>query len=130
MPRAYTIATAALVLNVPTKWLDNTLSHFRITGVIQHRQGIARRITLVGLLHISVAHSLASKLGTTVANAVRLALQLSEAGGVIEVAEGIRVHADLERLKGAVLERLEQAVEIAPTPRRGRPPKNKTGRLD
>jgi hypothetical protein len=42
----------------------------------------------------------------------------------------LKVEIDLQSFQTALLERLESAVEIAPIPRRGRPPANKTGRLD
>jgi hypothetical protein len=46
MARVYTIATAALALNISTKWLDNILSHNKILGVRQNRQGVARRFSI------------------------------------------------------------------------------------
>jgi hypothetical protein len=45
-------------------------------------------------------------------------------------SQGLIVALDLSRLQTVLLGRLENAVEIAPIPKRGRPPKNKTGRLD
>ena len=62
MARAYTIATAALTLGMSIKWLDNTLSHIRIPGVQQERQGVARRITIDGLLVLTVATLLINEL--------------------------------------------------------------------
>jgi hypothetical protein len=44
--------------------------------------------------------------------------------------QGLTIQIDLPAFQNSLLERLERAVEIAPTPRRGRPPANKTGRLD
>ena len=54
MARAYTIATAALTLGIPPKWLDNILSHIKIPGVRQEKQGVARHITIDGLLILSI----------------------------------------------------------------------------
>ena len=50
MARAYTVGTAALALDVPTKWLDNVLSHHSVPGVVQERQGVSRKVSLEGVL--------------------------------------------------------------------------------
>ena len=130
MPRAYTIATAALTLEMPAKWLDNTLSHIKIPGVRQEKQGVARRITIDGLLILSIAALLISDLGIPLSRAARMAETLANNNGLYTSPRGVRIHLDLEGLKFKLLERLEHAVEVAPIPKRGRPPKNKTGRLD
>ena len=130
MARAYTIATAALTLEMPIKWLDNTLSHIRVPGVQQERQGVARRITIDGLLTLAVAIVLTSELGLPLAHAIEMAGQLTASGGRYTSRGGMSLQLNLEELKASLLERLENAVEMAPVPRRGRPPGNKTGRLD
>jgi len=129
MPRAYTVATAALVLGVPIKWLDNLLSHFSLQGIVQERQGVARRITIEGMLQLYLVHSLSSELGTTIVVATQVAQKLA-ADGLVELSNGITIRADRDALRAELVDRLEHAVEVAPVPRRGRPPKNKTGRLD
>lgn len=129
MARAYTIATAALTLGMPTKWLDNTLSHIRVAGVRQERQGVARRITIDGLLILAVAALLINELGIPLAAAIELAEKLASNGGQYLSPEGVNLQLNLEKLTASLLERLENAVEIAPVPRRGRPPRTKTGRL-
>ena len=130
MARAYTIATAALTLEMSMKWLDNTLSHIRVPGVQQERQGVARRITIDGLLTLAVATMLNSELGIPLARAIELAGQVTASGGRYASLRGVSLQLNLEELKAGLLERLESAVEMAPVPRRGRPPENKTGRLD
>jgi len=129
MPRAYTVATAALVLGVPVKWLDNVLSHFSLQGIVQERQGVARRITIEGMLQLYLVHSLSSELGTTIVVATQVAQKLA-ADGLVELSNGITIRAGRDALRAELVDRLEHAVEVAPVPRRGRPPKNKTGRLD
>ena len=129
MPRAYTVATAALVLGVPIKWLNNVLSHFSLQGIVQERQGVARRITIEGMLQLYLVHSLSSELGTTIVVATQVAQKLA-ADGLVELSNGITIRAGRDALRAELVDRLEHAVEIAPVPRRGRPPKNKTGRLD
>jgi hypothetical protein len=130
MPRAYTVATAALTLEMPAKWLDNTLSHIKIPGVLQEKQGVARRITIDGLLTLSIAALLIDQLGVSLSRAARMAETLASNNGLYTSPGGVDIRLDLEGLKSKLLERLEHAVEVAPIPKRGRPPKNKTGRLD
>lgn len=130
MARAYTIATAALTLKVPAKWLDNTLSHIRVPGVQQKRQGVARRITIDGMVILGIAALLIDQLSMPLATAIGIAKELAGGGGEYTTPAGVGIRLNLERLKSTLLVRLENAVEIAPLPKRGRPPKNKTGRLD
>jgi hypothetical protein len=130
MARAYTIATAALAVGTSSKWLDNTLSHYRVSGVVQRKQGVARRITIEGLLTLSVALTLISELGATVASAVNVADKVVAAGGMYASPDGVRIEVDLQHFRNRLLERLEHAVEVAPVPKRGRPPKTTTGRLE
>lgn len=130
MARAYTIASSALALRTTSKWLDNTLSHYRVAGVIQHKQGVARRLTIDGLLSLSVMLVLVGELGITVAKAVSVAENLIAADGIYVSPNGLKIEIDLRHIRTRLLERLEHAVEVAPLPRRGRPPKNTTGRLE
>lgn len=130
MTRAYTIATAGLTLEMPAKWLDNTLSHIQIPGVRQTRQGVARRVTIDGLLILSIAALLIDQLGVSLSQAARMAEKLASNNGLYTSARGVAIQLDLAGLRSRLLERLEHAVEVTPIPKRGRPPKNKTGRLD
>ena len=70
MARAYTVGTAALALDVPTKWLDNVLSHFDLAGVVQEHQGIARKVSLEGVLQLALALALITDLGVPTATAL------------------------------------------------------------
>jgi hypothetical protein len=130
MPRAYTITTAALALGVSTKWLDNVLSHHRVSGVAQERQGISRRLTVEGLLVLGLAVLLIQELALPTPKAIILAEALAKNDGRYGAPQGLNVAIDLPSFRARLLESLENAVEIAPAPRRGRPPLNKTGRLD
>ncbi len=130
MPRAYTIGTAALALGTSVKWLDNTLSHNRVPGVAQERQGIARRLTVEGLLVLGLAILLIQELGLPTQKAVALAEDLANNEGRYLAQQGLNLALDLPSFRAVLLKRLENAVEIAPAPKRGRPPLNKTGRLD
>jgi hypothetical protein len=115
---------------MPAKWLDNTLSHIKIPGVHQEKQGVARRITIDGLLILSTAALLINELGISLSRAARIAETLASSNGLYTSPGGVAIQLDLEGLKFKLLEQLEHAVEVAPIPKRGRPPKNKTGRLD
>jgi hypothetical protein len=135
MARAYTVGTAALALDVPTKWLDNVLSHFQVAGVLRERQGIPRKVSVEGMLQLALALGLIKDLEIPTANAIRLAGNISQTGGQHRTRSGISIGLDLSTIRAGLESRLAQAVEIAPIPRRGRPPKpkaapRKTGRLE
>ena len=130
MPRAYTVATAALALGMPIKWVDNVLSHNKIGGIRQERQGIARRLSIEGLLTLALTALLIHELGISTTRAIAIAGGIIEGSGRKVYSDGLSVEIDLPTFQARLLERLENAVEVAPIPRRGRPPANKTGRLD
>ena len=130
MPRAYTVATAALALEMPIKWIDNILSHYKVPGIRQERQGVARRLSVEGLLVLALTALLIHELGLSTPRAITTAESIVKNGGRYTAPRGVSLELDLAAFQSALLEQLERAVEIAPIPRRGRPPKNKTGRLD
>ena len=130
MPRAYTVVTAALALGMPVKWVDNVLSHNRVSGIRQERQGIARRLSIEGLLVLALTAVLTHELGLSTAKAIVVAEGIAKGNGRYHAGEGLSIEIDLAAFQASLLEKLESAVEIAPIPRRGRPPANKTGRLD
>jgi hypothetical protein len=121
MARAYTVGTVALALDVPSKWLDNILSHHRVPGVVQARQGVSRKVTPEGLLQLALAVRLIGDLGIPAANALQLAGAISATNGIYSTPSGIGLSLDLNQLRSKLETRLAQAVEIAPVPRRGRP---------
>jgi hypothetical protein len=130
MPRGYTVATAALALGMPVKWVDNVLSHNRVPGIRQERQGIARRLSIEGLLGLALTAVLTHELGLSTAKALAVAEVIAKNRGRFLAGQGLTIEVDLAAFQASLLERLESAVEITPIPRRGRPPTNKTGRLD
>jgi hypothetical protein len=115
---------------MPIKWLDNVLSHNRVTGVVQERQGISRRLTVEGLLVLALTVLLVQELGLPTPRAIAVAQDLSKNEGKYFTPHGLGFSIDLPPFRVHLLQRLENAVEVAPVPRRGRPPKDKTGRLD
>jgi hypothetical protein len=130
MPRAYTVATAAVALGLPVKWVDNVLSHNKLIGVRQERQGVARRLTIESILALALTALLIQELGLSSTRAIIAAEAIVQNRGRYLSPQGVRIEVNLEAFQAGLLEQLEQAVEVAPLPRRGRPPKNKTGRLD
>jgi hypothetical protein len=115
---------------MPVKWVDNILSHHKIGGIRQERQGIARRLSVEGLLTLALAAFLIHELGLSTRRAITLADEIIKSEGRYSGRQGLTVEIDLPAFQAALLEQLEAAVEMAPVPRRGRPPANKTGRLD
>src|ERR1700730_9861040 len=130
MARAYTVTTAALTLGTSTKWLDNVLSHNRVSGIARERQGISRRLTIEGLVALALTVLLVRELGLPTAKAITLAENLAKNEGRYIAPHGLGLTLDLLSFRASLLERLESAVEIAPVPKRGRPRQSKTGRLD
>lgn len=130
MPRAYTVATAALALDVPAKWVDNILSHHTVSGVDQQRQGVARKLSIDGLLVLGLTTFLIQEVGAPAPKAIGIAEALLRNKGRYESPRGLSLILDLSAFQTSLLERLENAVEMAPVPRRGRPAANKTGRLE
>lgn len=122
MARAYTVGTVALALNVPAKWIDNVLSHHQVRGVTQRRQGVTRKVSPEGLLQLSLATILIDDLEVPTPAALRLAASVSDADGNLQTPSGLRINLDLAAIRARLESRLAQAVEIAPVPRRGRPP--------
>jgi hypothetical protein len=128
--RAYTVPVAAIALSIGAKWLDNVLSHHQVPGVERSRQGVARRLTPLGLKTLAVTILLMSKLHVPTARALDLARSLIGNGGRFLVVEGLVLEIDLKALEDTLHERLEYALEAAPVLKRGRPATSKTGRLD
>jgi hypothetical protein len=122
--RAYTVATVALSLSVSRKWLDNTLSHNRIDGVVQAHQGISRRLSPHAVLTLHIALRLIQDLEMPLKRALELAGYLARSGGSggHTVSRGLSIALDVDQSADEVTTRLARAVEITPLPRRGRPP--------
>lgn len=122
--RAYTVATTAVTLRMPVKWLDNVLSQNDIEGVIKHRQGVARRLTPRAVMTLDIALRLTRAFDAAIPVALQLAGRIVQRGRSetdIDAGEGLSLSIDLQQLEADLVERLAYAVEIAPSPRRGRP---------
>lgn len=121
--RAYTVATVAIALNVTQKWLDNTLSHLRIDGVIQTRQGVSRKLSPHAVLTLHIALQLVEHLEMPLRKALALANELARPpqAGSYALSQGLSITLDLNHSVAEITRRLARAVEITPLPRRGRP---------
>jgi len=122
--RAYTVAATAIALGVTRKWVDNILSHHRIPGVLQKRQGISRRVTPEALLTLELVGILTTTLDIPILRALDLANGLiNEQGKGIDLPKSphVRFSADIEAIAAELDSRLEHALEISPNPKRGRP---------
>jgi hypothetical protein len=82
------------------------------------------------LLVLALAVLLIQELGMAMPRAIAVAEELAKNEGRYTVREGFSLNLDLSSFQARLLEKLENAVEITPVPKRGRPSLNKTGRLD
>jgi hypothetical protein len=120
--RSYDVAVASLAIDAPLKWTDNVLSQHTVAGVPVARRGIARRIPHATLLHLALTRELHAILGLSVRDALPLARQLLSPDGNPAVQRGsVRLMVDRALLDRTVGRRLRDALESAPTPRRGPP---------
>jgi hypothetical protein len=128
--RTHTVATVALTLNTSAKWIDNVLSHHELPGVSRARQGIARRLNERAVLVLAIALDLSASLRLPMGAALAIASQLAGTDGPVgrhrpDSDSSIELTIDLEELERNLARKLAAAAEIAPTPRRGRPPKRR-----
>jgi hypothetical protein len=119
--RGYTVATAAVTLGVRPKWVDNTLSHHRVPGVYQSRQGIARRLTAESVVVLEIALRLMRSLSIPLHAALEISSVIANDAASTYSAGGCSVRIDMTAVRTATERRLAEAVEFAPAPRRGRP---------
>ena len=120
--RSYSVAVSSLAIDAPHKWLDNLLSHFHVPEVGAERRGVARRIPHSALLLLALTRELHLGLGMGVRDALALAAELLAADdGTVSRRGQLRVSFDRPALERRLSERLHDALESAPTPRRGRP---------
>ena len=121
--RAYTVAAAAVSLGISPKTLDNVLIRYEIAGVRRARQGVSRRLTAHAVMTLDLALRLSRSASIPLGTALTLAARVAqESVPAIELEKGITLSFDLEILRQSLDARLAEAVEVAPAPRRGRPP--------
>src|ERR1700712_4923388 len=122
--RAYDVAMASLAIRAPIKWTDNVLSQHVVPGVMPARRGQARRLPYPTLLHLALTRDLHTALGLGVREALELARGLL-ARPELGIADrgAVRIVLDRAALERTLDDRLRDALESAPVPRRGRPPR-------
>jgi hypothetical protein len=123
MGRSYHVEIAALIAGTGPKWIDNLLSHFELPGVESARQGVARRISLDGLRHISLVKRLTHDLGVPISRAVDLAARLlADPNSQVDASESLRLGLDRSGFDAELADRVAEAVETTAPARRGRRP--------
>lgn len=122
--RTYSVAVASLAIDAPQKWTDNAISQHAVAGVASARRGIARRVPRTALVLLAITRELHRALGLGVRDALALAGELLDREGDGVVRRGtLSLSCDRAALERAMDARLRDALESAPTPRRGRPPR-------
>lgn len=120
--RSYDIGIASLAIMAPVKWTDNLLSQHVIPDVASTRRRVARRIPHSALIQLAIIRQLHIELGLGVRDAVRISKTLGDTKGEgVHQGGQIRLTVDRPAIERELEGRLRDALESAPTPRRGRP---------
>ena len=122
--RLYSVAIVSLAVQAPIKWTDNLLSQYVIPEVTRRERGVARGVSWNALVRVALIRDLHERLGCGVRDAVALAARLmEEAPLAVDEAGALILDFDRVALERALQARLSDAIESAPRPRRGRPPR-------
>ena len=127
--RFYDVAMTSLAIDAPIKWTDNLLSQHDVADVVAARRGVARRVPHSALVHLALTRVLHADVGLSVRDALELARRLLTGGapGAPAVQYGpVRIGCDRAALERSLERRLRDALESAPSPRRGRPRTRRT----
>ena len=120
--RLYSVAVAALAAGAPVKWTDNLIAQHSIPDVRSRCRGVSRGVSWTGVIRIALTRALHLRLGCGVREAVALSTALLRApNGTITLDEHVTLAIDRAALELDVQRRLAEALESAPSPRRGRP---------
>lgn len=123
--RGYTVTAAAVTLGLSVKWVDNALSHHAVKGVAQSRQGVSRKLSPAAVATLAIAVELVQLLSISLARALDLAgqaLESRDSPALLHLSPAVTISIDTASIARQTAESLAHAVEIAPIPRRGRPP--------
>lgn len=122
--RLYSVAVTALAVDAPVKWTDNLLSQHEIQNIWGRARGVARGVTWPGVVQIALIRELHIRLGCGVREAVALSGDLLQAPeGRTVVGDRLTLGFERDGFERALHARLADALESAPRPRRGRPPR-------
>jgi hypothetical protein len=123
MARLYNVAVASLAIRAPVKWTDNLISQHAIPDVHRIARGVARGISWSALVRIALVRALHIRLGCAIHQSVSLAAELlASSDGSTSPDGGITLAFDRQAFERVLQSRLAEALEVAPRPRRGRPP--------
>jgi hypothetical protein len=120
--RTYDIAVTSLAIDAPQKWTDNLLAQHSIPDVVLKRRGVTRKIPHCALLRLALIRELNTTLNLGIREAVSIAARLWVQEGEQQLGV-LRLSFDRAELIRTVERRLRDALESAPAPRRGRPPR-------
>jgi hypothetical protein len=124
--RLYSVAVTALAVDAPVKWTDNLLSQHEIPNVQGRARGVARGVAWSAVVQIALIRELHLQVGCGVREAVALAADLLAAPeGALAVGDQLTLGFERDVFERALHARLADALESAPRPRRGRPPRRK-----
>ena len=119
----YDLTAVAHALDIDLKQLDKLLSRNTLPGVERRRRGIARRLTPEVAVVIRLARELSETLGVSAGALLSVANEIERgATNELRFGEFATLHVDRDRLRASTLARLDAAVEVIGTRRRGRPP--------
>lgn len=125
--RSYSVAVASFAIQASVRWTDNLLSQHRIPEIPVVGRGIARRLSRAAVIRLAIIRELHTALGCGVRESVALAADvLGSDQGVVHLGGHLRLELDRDALVRATDVRLRDALESAPAPRRGRPPKRRS----
>lgn len=125
---SYSSRTAALVLGLGAKEIDNILSRHPASGVHANVQGVDRRIGTDAILRLATARELRELLGCTWDRALSLATELERAAEIRSPSGTLAITLDRSTLRSTMSERLIEATELVVRPARGRP-RSRAGRI-
>jgi hypothetical protein len=120
----YDVSAVAHALDLELKQLDNLLSRNTLAGVEKKRRGLARRLTPEIAVVLRIAKELSESLGVSAGSMLRIAHDIERTSGAeLRLGDFLTLRIDREALRASTLARLDTAVELIGTRRRGRPPR-------
>jgi hypothetical protein len=120
----YDVSAVAHALDLELKQLDNLLSRNTLAGVEKKRRGLARRLTPEIAVVIRLAKELSESLGVSAGSMLPIAHDIERSSSDdVRLSEFLTLQIDRNALRASTLARLDSAVEVIGTRRRGRPPR-------
>ena len=128
--RLYSVVVTSLAVGAPTKWTDNLIAHHQLPEVRYRSRGVERGVSWAGVVRIALIRALHLELGCGIREAVILSDTLLRSGtDSVSLGQRLVLGFDRQALELDVRQRLGEALESAPRPRRGRPARRARDRL-